>query len=375
MPAASDRETIVAALDAQFDSLVDLGRDLTDAQWETASEVPGWTVKDNFSHIIGTELMLLGRPDADPGIDRPEHVKNDIGAFNEVPVMLRRNKSGAEVLAEFAMVAGERKAALKAMTDEEFDAESFTPAGQDTYGRFMQIRVFDCWIHEQDCREALGMPGNDSGPAAEVMLDEMTTAMGFVVGKKAGATHGQSVSQSSGTPPTRFDWTVLASLRAVPRSRRCWSSSVHRSAGASLRADRAAGFAAGGLTSNDLPRGKWGVGPMVAGGGRCDRRPMHLLASVPSINVLASHDIPDDPWCWLEIYSMWWVLLALLAAGALLIASVVIVPAGMVPALLIARAVVRWRRRRAGEGGSSGFDDDGVAGGDGAGLEDPGVGA
>ena len=193
MPAASDRETIVAALDAQFDSLVDLGRDLTDAQWETASEVPGWTVKDNFSHIIGTELMLLGRPDADPGIDRPEHVKNDIGAFNEVPVMLRRNKSGAEVLAEFAMVAGERKAALKAMTDEEFDAESFTPAGQDTYGRFMQIRVFDCWIHEQDCREALGMPGNDSGPAAEVMLDEMTTAMGFVVGKKAGATDGQSV--------------------------------------------------------------------------------------------------------------------------------------------------------------------------------------
>lgn len=193
MPAASDRETIVAALDAQFDSLLALGRDLTDEQWDTPSEVPGWSVKDNFSHVIGTELMLLGRPDTDPGIDKPEYVKNDIGAFNEVPIAVRRSKSGPEVLAEFALVAGERKAALKAMTDEEFDAESFTPAGQDTYGRFMQIRVFDCWIHEQDCREALGMPGNTSGPAAEVMLDEMTTAMGFVVGKKAGATEGQSV--------------------------------------------------------------------------------------------------------------------------------------------------------------------------------------
>ena len=33
---------------------------------------------------------------------------------------------------------------------------SFTPAGKDTYGRFMQIRVFDCWLHEQDIRDALG---------------------------------------------------------------------------------------------------------------------------------------------------------------------------------------------------------------------------
>jgi uncharacterized protein (TIGR03083 family) len=193
MPAANDRDTLVEALGVQFDSLVDLGRDLTEEQWETRSEVPGWTVKDNYSHIIGTELMLLGRPDEQIDVGDPPHLRNDIGRFNEVAVETRRERSGQEVLAELAMVAGERKAALRAMTDEDFDAESFTPAGQDTYGRFMQIRVFDCWIHEQDCREALGIPGNRSGPAAEVMLDEMATAMGYVVGKKAGASDGQSV--------------------------------------------------------------------------------------------------------------------------------------------------------------------------------------
>ena len=193
MPAANDRDTLVAALDAQFDSLLELGRDLTAEQWEAPSEVPGWSVKDNFSHIIGTELMLLGRPDDQIDIGAPDHLRNDIGKFNEVAVATRRNRSGPEVLAEFAMVAGERKAALHAMTEDDFDAESFTPAGQDTYGRFMQIRVFDCWIHEQDCREALDLPGHHRGPAVEVTLDEMTTAMGFVVGKKAGATEGQSV--------------------------------------------------------------------------------------------------------------------------------------------------------------------------------------
>ena len=43
----------------------------------------------------------------------------------------------------------------------------FTPAGQDTYGRFMRIRVFDQWMHEQDIRDAVGRPGGEDGPAAE----------------------------------------------------------------------------------------------------------------------------------------------------------------------------------------------------------------
>ena len=193
MPTANSRDTLVAALEGVFDSLVELGGELGEAEWDTPTEVPGWSVKDNYSHIIGTELMLLGRPDETVDIGEPAHVANDIGRFNEVSVAVRRDRPGAEVRAELVAVVEERKAALRAMTEADFDAESFTPAGQDTYGRFMQIRVFDCWIHEQDCREALDRPGHHRGPAVEVTLDEMTTAIGFVVGKKAGATEGQSV--------------------------------------------------------------------------------------------------------------------------------------------------------------------------------------
>jgi len=192
VPAASDRATLVTAIHEELDALVELGRRLDERQWHTASECPGWTVKDLYSHIIGTELMLLGRPDqgdVGPG----EHVRNQIGEFNEVSVALRRDRPGADVLAELERVATERTAALDAMTEEEFDAESFTPAGQDTYGRFLQIRVFDCWIHEQDAREALGIPGHASGRAVDVAIDEHATALGFIVGKKAGATDGQSV--------------------------------------------------------------------------------------------------------------------------------------------------------------------------------------
>jgi uncharacterized protein (TIGR03083 family) len=83
---------------------------------------------------------------------------------------------------------------LRAMSLEEWNAESFTPAGKDSYGRFMQIRVFDCWFHEQDIRDAVGRPGHEAGQAVVVTLDELVGAMGFVVGKKAGAPAGSTVT-------------------------------------------------------------------------------------------------------------------------------------------------------------------------------------
>ena len=101
-----------------------------------------------------------------------------------------------ELLARFRELTAARLATLEAMSDDEWNAESFTPAGKDSFGRFMQIRVFDCWLHEQDIRDAVGRPGHESGLAVDIVLDEMATALGFVVGKKAGAVAGQSVTFS-----------------------------------------------------------------------------------------------------------------------------------------------------------------------------------
>ncbi len=209
MPAANDRATLTEALEEVWRSLGELGTELTDQEWDTPTELPGWSVRDVYSHVIGTELMLLGR--ADPPVDVPDapHLRNDIARFNEGSVILRRDRSGAEVLEEFVAVTHERLDALREMTDADFDAESFTPAGKDTYGRFMQIRVFDCWIHEQDVRVALGKPKHAFGTAVDVALDELTGAMGFVVGKKAGATEGQSVRlELTGADPRTIDVRV-----------------------------------------------------------------------------------------------------------------------------------------------------------------------
>ncbi len=89
------------------------------------------------------------------------------------------------------------------MEADDWNRVGPTPAGNAPYGRFMQIRVFDSWMHEQDVRVAVGQPGHESGVAVDVSLDEIATAMGFVVGKRAGAAEGQSVTFDLTGPAAR----------------------------------------------------------------------------------------------------------------------------------------------------------------------------
>jgi uncharacterized protein (TIGR03083 family) len=190
------KDRTVDALASVWSSIRELLGTLTDDQWSLPTALPGWDVKANVAHIIGTEAMMLGDPAPEVTVDRDvaTHVRNDIGAFNEVWVQALTDETPAEVLARFDDVTARRLTVLREMPQAEWDAESFTPAGRDTYGRFMQIRVFDCWFHEQDIREAVGRPGHIAGQAVVVALDEVTTALGFVVGKRAGAPQGSTVT-------------------------------------------------------------------------------------------------------------------------------------------------------------------------------------
>lgn len=215
------KERTVAALAEVWTSLRELLGEIEPAQWELSSPLPGWTVQDNVAHMIGTEAMLLGRPAPEVTIDRERlpHVQNDIGEFNEIWVESLRSARPVDVLTLFTECTTERIDALGAMSQEEWDAESFTPAGRDSYGRFMQIRVFDCWLHEQDIRDAVGRPGHETGLAVDVTLDELTTALGFVVGKRAGVESGRSVRfelTDGGAVVRTIDVEVGERARVVP---------------------------------------------------------------------------------------------------------------------------------------------------------------
>jgi uncharacterized protein (TIGR03083 family) len=139
--------------------------------------------------------MLAGEPTPkDEAADRPAHVHNDIGRANERWVTELRRCGPTELLNEFQRITAQRLEALRALTDAQWEEPSWTPVGQADYRRFMQIRVFDSWVHEQDIRSAVGQPGHGEGPAAEQAIDEIERALGYVIGKRAGAPDGSSVT-------------------------------------------------------------------------------------------------------------------------------------------------------------------------------------
>jgi uncharacterized protein (TIGR03083 family) len=193
-----DKADVLNGLFAVWDSLDTLLDGLPQAEWQAATPLPGWCVQAVVSHIIGTESFVDGISAPEPDIDVKalDHVRNDVGAMNECWVRHLGGQSGESVLQRYRAVTEGRRKGLQAMSEEDWNAETLTPAGPDSYGRFMRIRVFDCWMHEQDIRMATGRPSSDAeleGSASRLSLDEIAATLGFVVGKLAKAPDGSRI--------------------------------------------------------------------------------------------------------------------------------------------------------------------------------------
>jgi uncharacterized protein (TIGR03083 family) len=184
---------LVDQLDAVWTSLGELGDALHAHEWVTETECPGWTVQDNLAHIIGIEATILGRPNPEHEPAGGLHIKNDVGARNEVWVDWYRQRSGTEVLAAFRIITGERVEQLRA-PDYDLGGESWTPVGPGTVRELLPFRIFDSWIHEQDIRRALGRPGDADSAAASTSLDRIEAMMPMVVGKKVAPPDGTVVA-------------------------------------------------------------------------------------------------------------------------------------------------------------------------------------
>jgi uncharacterized protein (TIGR03083 family) len=187
-------DAIVDTLTATWRALSELGADLTERQWKSPTDLPGWSVQDTLSHVIGTERLLEGLPAADPlPGEPPRHVRNPIGELNEREVDCRRGCFGAEVLAEWDELRRVREATLAAAGDDYFQQPVDTPTGPGTMTDFLAMRILDCWVHEQDMRRAVGLPPTCDGPAADHTIDRLTSALPMVVGKRAACPEGAAV--------------------------------------------------------------------------------------------------------------------------------------------------------------------------------------
>ena len=255
-----------AALAETWGGLSDVTYELSATEWSLPTECPGWDVKDQLSHLIGIERSIMGEPE--PAWDAPlgDHVKNDFAARNERWIAARRPFPGPTVRDEFVEVTRARLAQLAALGDDEWAAVGWSPVGDVPHATFMEVRVFDSWVHEQDARRALDRPGGDGNGASALSLDRVQGAMPFVVGKQAGCAEGTAVRFDVAGPGgdarsftvavdggrarpvgDEVDPTVVLSLSSIDFVRlgcgRAAAEQVEAAGGVGLRGDAAVGRA------------------------------------------------------------------------------------------------------------------------------------
>jgi uncharacterized protein (TIGR03083 family) len=190
---STNNEPVVGAMTQVWASLLDVCQQIKATQWELSTDCPGWTVKDQLSHLIGVESLLLGDTPPPPLTEVPAYVHNAFGEMNEAWVEARRQTPGSTVLAELVEVTNRRIEELRSMPTSRFEEIGWSPVGEVPYRDFMETRILDSWAHEQDIRRALGRPGGRSGIGEATALDRCQRTMPYVVGKQVAPGDGTSV--------------------------------------------------------------------------------------------------------------------------------------------------------------------------------------
>jgi uncharacterized protein (TIGR03083 family) len=192
-PAApEDLPGLVAAYRQTIQAVVDLGRTCSDADFDRPTACPGWTVKDQISHIVGLESWL--HTGAVPQVTVPdyEHLRNETGRFVEKSVEQRRHMVGSKVVNELETLATERFQQLSSpdLTPETVIRGAWGPAPAR---ESLRTRILDIWTHEQDIRQALGRPGDLDSGAAAVFMDLLFATLPRLVARDAGIPPGNVV--------------------------------------------------------------------------------------------------------------------------------------------------------------------------------------
>lgn len=183
----SSRSQTITNLESCFNSIEALIESLSAEEWETQSLCPAWTSRGVIGHLVGIEHALSGWV--------PETGETPV-PFDKIPPFEAKVASWSpeRILDETKQVFAARRADLAGMSDEAFASPSMTPVGPSTYHRFMDVRVFDFWVHERDITTPIGRATDDSGPTAETAVDEIHLSMGYIVGKKIGLPDGMSIA-------------------------------------------------------------------------------------------------------------------------------------------------------------------------------------
>lgn len=186
---------LVAVWWEAVDSFTRLLEHVTDEEWSTPTDLPGWDVHAVAAHTAHLEALLAGRPHDEVEVGDAPHARGMMGRFTEQGVVVRRAEDGDALISEIREATTARHTQLLAdpPTDPSAPAPGVFGAIGWTTGLLLRNRPLDVWMHEQDVRRALGRPGNLDSAAAIHSADYLMESLPFVVAKRAGSPAGTVV--------------------------------------------------------------------------------------------------------------------------------------------------------------------------------------
>jgi uncharacterized protein (TIGR03083 family) len=162
----------ILAMAAEFD----------DTDWARPTDCDEWTVKDVMAHLAHLETELCNTVQ---NSRERANVTQVISAYTEKGVEARRDRTPAELVAEFASAVELRASRLADLSDDPSTLAPVTPGGIPwSWDTLLRNRSIDVWVHEQDIRRATGRPGGLDSTGAHVAVMTFSFAMPYVLGKR-----------------------------------------------------------------------------------------------------------------------------------------------------------------------------------------------
>ena len=197
---------IRTSLEQCYDAIESLAGRMDASQWHARSLCPDWDMRGVIDHLGMMERVMTGwLPESAAGpapLDRIGPYHDEMAALND-----------AAFAAQITEIFAGRRADLARLTEADLARQSWTPIGPRSYGGFLEIRIFDFWVHERDISTPLGWPSDDTGPRAEIALAQVQDSIGYIVGKKIGLPDGASMVFHL-TGPVKRDLSVVVDGRA-----------------------------------------------------------------------------------------------------------------------------------------------------------------
>lgn len=165
-----------------IEAISELVSSLVDGEWNRPTECPGWSVRDIVSHVIGGECEALGDPRPIHTLPRDlYHLSTDAARYMEVQVDVRRHHTGPEMTSELEYTIIRRTRQLRNEKRKPEDLVSHPLFGKMSLERFLKLRTFDVWAHEQDLRRAVDKPANLDTAAAQIARDVLLDGLPKVI--------------------------------------------------------------------------------------------------------------------------------------------------------------------------------------------------